>query len=125
MVRMNRVRARIDDMLIVRGVNVFPSEIEKALLSLEELAPHYQLVLDRVKALDHLEVHIEPNEIFVNRFGAVDDNHVAVSNLSRRVQSLLKDTLGLTAAIKLLKPGSIARSEGKAVRVIDKRNNAK
>jgi phenylacetate-CoA ligase len=121
MVRMNRVRARIDDMLIVRGVNVFPTEIEKTLLSVEELAPHYQLVLDREKALDTLEVQIELTEALIARFGSFDEGDIEFSKLSGKVESLLKDTLGLTARIKLLKPGGIARSEGKAVRVIDKR----
>jgi phenylacetate-CoA ligase len=125
MVRMNRVRARIDDMLIVRGVNVFPSEIEKTLLSVEELAPHYQLVLDREKALDTLEVQIELTEVLIARFGSFEESHVELSKLTRKIQSLLKDTLGLTASIKLLKPGGIARSEGKAVRVIDRRTNLK
>lgn len=125
MVRMSRVKARIDDMLIIRGVNVFPSEIEKALLQLEELAPHYQLHLDREKALDTLQVHIEVHEDLANKWGVFDATHADCTRLSKKVQSLLKDSLGLTASIKLLKPNSIARSEGKAVRIVDNRNKSK
>ncbi len=122
MVRMSRVRARIDDMLIIRGVNVFPSEIEKALLQLEELAPHYQLFLDRERALDTLEVQIEVTETIVAKWGQFDESHIDFTTLSDRVQMLLKDNLGLTASIKLMKPNSMARSEGKAVRIVDNRN---
>jgi phenylacetate-CoA ligase len=122
MVRMNRVRARIDDMLIIRGVNVFPSEIEKTLLQLEELAPHYQLFLEREKALDTLTVHVEVTDSVSATWGDFDEEHERANNLSERIQTLLKDNLGLTAAIKLKKPSSIPRSEGKAQRVFDKRN---
>jgi phenylacetate-CoA ligase len=121
MVRMTRVRARIDDMLIVRGVNVFPSEIEKVLLQLEEVAPHYQLVLERNKALDTLEVQVEITETIVARFGSFDDGQIDLKQLNERITSLLKDSLGLTATVKLMKPNSIPRSEGKAARILDKR----
>jgi phenylacetate-CoA ligase len=122
MVRMNRVRARIDDMLIIRGVNVFPSEIEKALLQIDDLAPHYQLVLERHKALDCLEVHVEISESLAKKWGHFDDEHLEYINLGSKIQSLLKDSLGVTADIRLKKPSSIPRSEGKAQRVIDKRS---
>ena len=122
MARMSRVRARIDDMLIIRGVNVFPSEIEKALLQLDELAPHYQLFLERDRALDTLEVHIEVTDSMVSKWGAFDEAHADFVTLSEKVQCLLKDNLGLTASIKLKKPNTVARSEGKAVRIIDNRN---
>jgi phenylacetate-CoA ligase len=121
MVRMARIKARIDDMLIVRGVNVFPSEIEKILLNVEGLAPHYQLMLERKKALDLLEVQVEMTEQLIERWGQVDETHVELTALRSKIQLALKDTLGLTAEVTLLKPSSIARSEGKAVRVIDKR----
>ncbi len=121
MTRMQRVRARIDDMLIIRGVNVFPSEIEKTLLQVEELAPHYQLFLEREKALDTLEVQIEVTAELISRWGTFENGHVELKSLTQKVQVLLKDNLGLTAGIKLLPPNSIARSEGKAVRVIDRR----
>jgi phenylacetate-CoA ligase len=121
MIRMSKVRARIDDMLIIRGVNVFPSEIEKTLLQVEELAPHYQLLLEREKALDSLEIQIEVTDGLVARWGAFNEGSVKFTNLGTKVQSLLKENLGLTASIKLMKPNTIARSEGKAVRVIDNR----
>jgi phenylacetate-CoA ligase len=123
--RMSRIKARLDDMLIIRGVNLFPSEIEKCLLSLEELAPHYQLVVDRKKALDTLDIHVEVSEHigerFEKEFGQFEESHSELDALRRAVQSLLKDNLGLSASVNLKKPGSIPRSEGKAVRVIDNR----
>lgn len=125
MVRMARIKARLDDMLIIRGVNVYPSEIEKALLQIEELAPHYQLVLKRDKALDTLSVHVEVNEQIIARWGSFDDGNVQFSTLMKKINTQLKDNLGLTAEVELLKPNTIARSEGKAVRVIDKRHEAK
>lgn len=114
MVRMERVKARLDDMLIIRGVNLFPSEIEKCLLSIRDLAPHYQLVVERVKALDVLEVQVETTK---------QHEEESLKSLQGDIRKLLKDSLGLTAAIKLLEPGAIPRSEGKAVRVLDKRDN--
>ncbi len=119
--RMTRVRARLDDMLIIRGVNLYPSEIEKALLSMEELAPHYQLVIDRVKALDTLEIQVEVTEAIIERWGHFEDDHLDMTALTENIQKLLKDSLGLTADVTLLKPKSIARSEGKAVRIVDRR----
>lgn len=121
MVRMARVRARLDDMLIIRGVNLYPSEIEKVLMQIEELAPHYQLVLERKKALDTLEVQVEITEDLLQRFGKFEDGQVELTSLTDKIQILLKDGMGLTADVTLLKPKSIARSEGKAVRVIDRR----
>lgn len=121
MVRMARVRARLDDMLIIRGVNLYPSEIEKVLMQIEELAPHYQLVLERKKALDTLEVQVEITEHLLQRFGKFEDGQVELTSLTDKIQVLLKDGMGLTADVTLLKPKSIARSEGKAVRVIDRR----
>lgn len=121
MVRMARVRARLDDMLIIRGVNLYPSEIEKVLMQIEELAPHYQLVLERKKALDTLEVQVEITEHLLQRFGKFEDGQVELTSLTDKIQILLKDGMGLTADVTLLKPKSIARSEGKAVRVIDRR----
>jgi len=123
--RMARIKARLDDMLIIRGVNLFPSEIEKCLLTLEDLAPHYQLVVDRKKALDTLDIQVEVTEQMIARFGRFEDGHVELTSLTRTIQSLLKDSLGLSASVNLLKPGSIPRSEGKAVRVIDKRQQSK
>lgn len=121
MVRMARVRARLDDMLIIRGVNLYPSEIEKVLMQIEELAPHYQLFLDREKALDTLEVQVEITEHLLSKWGTFEDGHVELKSLTRKIQELLKDGMGLTADVTLVKPKSIARSEGKAVRVVDRR----
>lgn len=125
MARMQRVRARLDDMLIIRGVNVYPSEIEKVLLALDELSPHYQLVIDRKKALDTLEVQVEVTEELIKRWGHFDNDRVELSNLSEHIQLLLKDNLGITADVQLMKPKAVPRSEGKAVRVIDKRKEDK
>ncbi len=120
-VRMDRVRARLDDMLIIRGVNLYPTEVEKVLLSVTELAPHYQLVIDRKKALDVLEVHVEVTESIVSTWGEFHDGLVELKGLRNRICNVLKDTIGVSAEVKLLKPNTMARSEGKAVRVIDRR----
>lgn len=107
--RMSRIHGRVDDMLVVRGVNVFPSEVERVLLTLPELAPHYQLVLERPGRLDELTVEAEVRE---------GDPSEA---LSGRVEEALAQTLGLTGRVRLLPPQSIPRSEGKALRVLDRR----
>jgi len=123
MVRMARVRARLDDMLIIRGVNLYPGEIEKVLLHVQELSPHYQMVLARQKALDTIEVQVEVTELLVAGWGRFEDGRSELDRLKHKIQNLLKDTLGLTADVTLLKPKSIGRSEGKAVRVIDRRQD--
>ena len=101
--RMSRVVGRTDDMLIIRGVNVFPSEIERALLAVPELAPHYQLVVERPGHLDELIVQVE---------GTVD---------AGPVREQLMSVLGLTARVEVVSPGTIPRSEGKALRIVDRR----
>jgi phenylacetate-CoA ligase len=121
MVRMERIKARLDDMLIIRGVNLFPSEIEKVLLSFVDLTPHYQLMVDRARALDVLEVQVEITEACVKRWTDSDSNHVEIETLTTKIQTQLKDGLGLTADVKLMQPRSVPRSEGKAVRVVDRR----
>lgn len=122
MARMERVKARLDDMLIIRGVNVYPSEIEQALLSIDELAPHYQLVVNREKALDVLEVQVEISEEIVARWGEFDKGQVEFESLTQKIQKALKENMGLTADVKLMKPRTVPRSEGKAVRVVDNRS---
>lgn len=112
MIRMQRVRARLDDMLIIRGVNLYPSEVEQLLLQVGELSPNYQLIVEREKALDTLEIQIEVTE---------ELGQLELKTLSERIAVLLKENLGLTAGIKLMPPKSVPRSEGKAIRVIDKR----
>ena len=116
LVKMNRLKGRTDDMLIIRGVNVFPSQIESVLLSLGQTAPHYQLVVDRIKNSDTLEVHVEMSgELFSDEVRKLE---VIEENISKAILT----TIGLSAKVKLVEPKAIARSEGKAKRVIDKRN---
>jgi len=108
--RMSRVVGRTDDMLIIRGVNVFPSEIERALLGIPELAPHYQLVVERPGHLDELTVQAELRE-----------GEPGGERLQGLVEERLGRALGLTARVEVREPGAVARSEGKALRVLDRR----
>lgn len=125
MVRMQRVKARLDDMLIIRGVNLYPSEIEKVLLQIDNLTPHYQLVVERARALDILKVQVEVTEEMVQKWGRFDDGQLEFGQLVRQIKGVLKDSLGLTADVELMKPRTIPRSEGKAVRVLDRRNESR
>jgi phenylacetate-CoA ligase len=115
--RMDRVMGRSDDMLIIRGVNVFPSQIEAVLVSIEGLEPHYQLIVDRVGNLDTLEVQVEVTE---SQFANADEVKV-LQKLEKQISGYMKDYLGVTAKVKLVEPKSLQRFEGKANRVIDKR----
>ena len=115
--RMDRVMGRSDDMLIIRGVNVFPSQIEDVLIAIEGLEPHYQLVVEREGTLDTLEVQVEVTE---NLFVDADEVKV-LQKLEKRLIKDMKEYLGITARVKLVEPKTIQRSEGKAQRVIDKR----
>lgn len=115
-IRMNRVSGRTDDMLIIRGVNVFPSQIESVLMEIEEVEPHYQLVVDREGNLDHLTVMVEVGE------HAFSDEVRVLQSLEKKISKNIKEYLGVSAKVKLVEPKSIARSEGKAQRVIDNRN---
>ncbi len=114
--RMRRVTGRSDDMLIIRGVNVFPSQIETILLETEGLAPHYQLIVRREGALDMLEINVEVNEKLFS------DEIKNLQRLEAKIQKNIKEFLGVTAKIKLVEPKTIQRSEGKAKRIIDQRN---
>ena len=117
MVRMEKVLGRTDDMLIVRGVNVFPQLVEKTLLSIEDLEPHYQIVVDRPKdQLDVLEVW---GEAAPRLFNPIDTR--AIEKLRERAEQELAQTLGVSANVQLMGPRTIERSMGKAVRVVDKR----
>ena len=116
-IRMGRVMGRSDDMLIIRGVNVFPSQIEAVLVGIEGLEPHYQLIVDREGTLDTLEVQVELTE---KQFDGADEVKV-LQRLENQLKKDMKDYLGITARIKLVEPKTIQRSEGKASRVIDKR----
>ena len=120
MVRMTKVKGRTDDMLIVRGVNVFPSEIERVVLEQRELAPHYQIRLSRDGALDRLAVHVEVNAAIWQSFGSTTDCDEA-RRIAARLRKELASALVLTADVTLGAPGSVPRSEGKAVRVVDAR----
>lgn len=114
--RIRRIGRRSDDMFIVRGINVFPSQIESALLAVEGTMPHYQIILTRQKGLDEIEVQIEVTpEVFSDKIGALED-------LNRRLVKALDQTLGLRVNVRMVGPRSIARSEGKARRVIDRRD---
>jgi phenylacetate-CoA ligase len=116
-VRMEKVHGRTDDMLIVRGVNVFPSLIEKSLLNVDGLEPQYQIMLDRPKdQLDKLEIWVEAHHTF---FEPIDTQ--ALDQLQIAAEAELAQTLGVKAAVKLLGPNSLERSLGKAQRIVDKR----
>ncbi|KAB0666638.1 phenylacetate--CoA ligase [Oryzomonas japonica] len=113
--RINRMCGRSDDMLIIRGVNVFPSQIESILVGIEGVEPHYLLIVDRKDNLDTLEVHVEVDE------GIFSDEIKILQLLSKRIEKEIKDVLGITCTAKLVEPKTLQRSEGKATRVIDKR----
>ncbi len=113
--RISRFKGRSDDMLIIRGVNVFPSQIEAALLEMGEASPHYMLVVDRINNLDTLEVQVEVDEKFFS------DQIRELENLSKKIAHVIQQAIGLAVKVKLVEPRSIERSMGKAVHVIDKR----
>ena len=113
--RMERVTGRTDDMLIIRGVNVFPSQIEEILLGMEGTQPHYQIVVDKRGAMDDMEVQVEVEEAFFS------DKVRELEGFGRKVAGKIENVLGLRVRVKLMEPGSIERSMGKAKRVIDQR----
>ena len=114
-IRMNRVTGRSDDMLIIRGVNVFPSQIENVLMDIEGVSPHYQLVVDREGSLDMLTVMVEVSE------GLFSDEVKQLQAVQKKITKNIKEFLGVSATVKLVESKAIARSEGKAVRVVDNR----
>jgi phenylacetate-CoA ligase len=116
LVRMEKVTGRTDDMLIIRGVNVFPSQVEHVLVGIEGVEPHYQIVVEREGNLDTMQVQVEVSE------GVFSDEIRVLENLSKHIQKEIKDMLGVTCRVKLVEPKTIQRSEGKAQRVIDKRS---
>jgi phenylacetate-CoA ligase len=115
--RMERVTGRSDDMLIIRGVNVFPSQIETILLETDGLTPHYQLIVGRVNNLDTLEVRVEVDE------AVFSDQIKNLQRLESKIEKNIKEFLGVTAKCKLVEPKGIERSEGKAKRIVDTRNS--
>jgi len=117
LVRMEKVRRRSDDMLIIRGVNLFPTQVESVLLSINGVEPHYQLVVSRTKAMDELEIRVEVTaEMFSDEVGHLEQLRNTISNK-------VKQIIGLSARITLVEPGLIERSVGKAKHVVDLRNN--
>ena len=115
LVRMEKVTGRTDDMLIIRGVNVFPSQVEHVLMGVEGVEPHYQIVVEREGNLDTMQVLVEVSE------RVFSDEIRVLESLSRKIQTDIKDYLGVTTSVKLVEPKTIQRSEGKAQRVIDRR----
>ncbi len=115
MARIQKISGRSDDMLIIRGVNVFPSQIESVLMEMEGVEPHYQLMVDREGQLDILTVMVEVNERIFS------DEVRGLQALEKKISKNIKEYLGVSAKVKLAEPKSIARSQGKAVRVIDNR----
>ncbi|MBM4287489.1 MAG: phenylacetate--CoA ligase [Deltaproteobacteria bacterium] len=115
LVRMGRIQGRSDDMLIIRGVNVFPSQIEAVLMEIQGVEPHYQIVVDRAGQMDTLEVKVEVDE------ATFSDEVRQLQVLEKKIEHNIKDYLGVSAKVRLVEPRSIPRSEGKAQRVIDKR----
>lgn len=115
-VRMNKPNGRSDDMLIIRGVNVFPSQIEEVLLKVSgDVTPNYQIVVDRENNTDTLDVYVEMSEQMFS------DDVKSIEKIERKITEMLRSTLGIGAKVHLASPKTIARSEGKAKRVIDKR----
>jgi phenylacetate-CoA ligase len=115
MVRMEKCLGRSDDMLIIRGVNLFPSQIESVILEMSEIKPHYLLIVDRVNNLDTIELQVEVDEEFFQ------DKISQLQSLRNKIQNNLESTLGLGIKVTLVEPKTIERSEGKSKRVIDKR----
>lgn len=115
LVRMEKCIGRSDDMLIIRGVNVFPTQIESVLLEIGETKPHYLLIVDRINNLDVLEVRVEVDEVFFS------DEIKKLESLTKKIKHNIESTLGIGIKLKLVEPKTIERSEGKAKRIIDRR----
>ncbi len=115
LIKMGRITGRTDDMLIIRGVNVFPSQIESCLMGLEGVAPFYMLIVDRVNSTDKLEVQVEmTEEMFTDKVSEIEELRAAIGER-------IKSVVGISAKITLVPPKSLPRSEGKAKRIIDNR----
>ena len=114
-VRISRFKGRSDDMLIIRGVNVFPSQVEAALIDVEEVTPHYMMIVDRINNLDTLEIQVEIDPKFYT------DEIKGIEKLTKKIAHVIQQALGLSAKITLCQPNTLKRSEGKAVHVTDKR----
>ena len=114
-VRITRFKGRSDDMLIIRGVNVFPSQVEAALINVEEVTPHYMMIVDRENNLDTLEIQVEVDVKYYT------DEIKGIEKLTKKIATVIQQALGINAKIKLMGPNTLKRSEGKAVHVIDNR----
>lgn len=119
MPRISKIKGRIDDMLIIRGVNVFPSQIETVLTKIPEVSPHYQIVVSREKYLDKLEVRVEVTE------KTFSDEVKKLEELQKKIEKSIESVIGLSISVKLVEPKTIERSMGKAKRVIDLREEFK
>jgi phenylacetate-CoA ligase len=127
--RMSQIVGRVDDMLIIRGVNVFPSQIEHTLVGLDNISAHHQIIVSRDESLDKLEIRIEASPEFYEEVGddafkpaEEDSGHIKVDELERGIHSLLRSALGLSTKVVLVAPKKVPRSEGgKLKRVVDKR----
>jgi len=115
LVRMDKCLGRSDDMLIIRGVNLFPSQLEHVLLEMSGIKPHYLLIVDRINNLDTLELRVEVDEAFFL------DKISQLESLRKTISENLESSLGLSIKVTLVEPKMIERSEGKSKRVIDKR----
>lgn len=113
--RISKFKGRVDDMLIIRGVNVFPSQIEAALLEVKELTPHYMMIVDRVNNLDTLEIQVEVDEKYFT------DEIKGLESLTNKIAHVINQAIGLNAKIRIVEPKSLQRFEGKSVHVIDNR----
>ena len=116
LVKMSRIVGRSDDMLIIRGINVFPSQVESVILEMQEFEPQYMLIVDRVKNLDTLQVQVEVRKDFFS------DDIGSMLALKKKLADKLKSVLSIAADVRLMEPGSIERSQGKGKHVIDNRN---
>ena len=116
-VRMTKPCGRTDDMLIIRGVNVFPSQVESVLLNIEGVSPHYHITVDRVNNLDTMEVQVEMSPSLFS------DSVKVIQEKEKTIKQALLSTLNISVGVKLVSPKTISRSEGKANRVTDNRKN--
>jgi phenylacetate-CoA ligase len=114
--RIQRITGRVDDMLIIRGINVFPSQVEYALMAIPEVGQHFQIVVERKGALDDMLVRVELNK------GAFSDKITDIMAIRQKVEHRLRNSLNVNADVELVEPGSLPRFEGKSKKVIDKRS---
>ena len=117
-VRMSAISGRSDDMLIIRGINVFPSQVESVVLSMKEFAPRYMLIVDRVNNLDTLQIQVELRQEY---FTATFDTPAAIDTLQKKLADKLRSVLSISVKVQLKAPNSIERSQGKSIHVIDNR----